>query len=203
MLAIVDYGVGNVQAFLNVYRHLGIPAMRARTPEEIAGASRLILPGVGAFDWTMTRLEESGLRPALDVAVLQDSTPVLGVCVGMQMMVRDSEEGQLKGLGWLDGHVRRLRVEQEGLPLPHMGWNDVEPAPGADQGLFADVATPRMYFLHSYVVELGEGVEELASTIYGKRVTVALRRQHICGIQCHPEKSHGWGVAVLRNFATM
>ena len=129
MIGVVDYGLGNVQAFLNIYKRLNIPAMAIRTAGALADAERVILPGVGSFDWAMARLNSSGMREALDEQVLNKRHPVLGVCVGMQMLARRSEEGRLPGLGWISADVKRF--DENGFTqkthLPHMGWNDAAP----------------------------------------------------------------------------
>jgi glutamine amidotransferase len=199
MIGLVDYGLGNLEAFASIFRRLGVGARRLTEPAELAMADRLILPGVGAFDWAMARLQESGLRDALDEAVLGRSVPVLGVCVGMQMMLERSEEGKLAGLGWIAGHVARLDPG-EGLPLPHMGWNDLR---SADDPLFAGLDTPRFYFLHSFAAAPAAPHYSIAEADYGTRFCCAVRRDHIAGVQFHPEKSHHWGVRLLANFAAV
>ena len=149
MITIVDYGLGNVNAFLNVYRRLNVVARTASRAEDLQGAEKVILPGVGAFDHAMALLNQSGMRQTLDDLVLRQQVPVLGVCGGMQMRGRDSEEGSLPGLGWIDGRVRSLTSKTASLPVPHMGWNDAEPA--ATEPLFAGLESPaRFYFLHSF-----------------------------------------------------
>lgn len=201
MIGIVDYGLGNVRAFDNIYRNLGIPARPVRTADELSACDRLILPGVGAFDWAMSRLEQSGMLDALNTRVLEDKVPVFGVCVGMQMMAAGSEEGSLPGLGWLPGRVQRFEDSwfNHATHLPHMGWNDVEPA--ADEPLFAGIEAPQFYFLHSYYLATGDESIIIGRTHYGTGFASAVRRGHICATQFHPEKSHHWGVALLRNFA--
>jgi glutamine amidotransferase len=201
LIAIVDYGLGNVQAFLNIYKRLNIPAASARTAEELAAAERIILPGVGAFDRAMERLQQSGMRDTLDKLVRLEGRPVLGVCVGMQMMADRSEEGKVPGLGWIPGDVVRFdeRNFNQRTHLPHMGWNDV--APGAHDGLFAGIAGPKFYFLHSYHYAPAAEVDVSATTNYGTTFASALRRGKIFGTQFHPEKSHHWGVSLLSNFA--
>jgi glutamine amidotransferase len=201
LIRIVDYGLGNVQAFLNIYKRLNIPAASAQTPQELATAERIVLPGVGAFDRAMALLQESGMRDTLDKIVLLEGKRVLGVCVGMQMMADRSEEGKLPGLGWISGEVARFeeRSFNQRTHLPHMGWNDVEPR--ADDTLFAGIAQPQYYFLHSYRYVPTDETDILATTNYGTSFASALRRGQIFGTQFHPEKSHHWGVSLLANFA--
>lgn len=201
MIGIVDYGLGNIRAFLNVYRRLGIPATAADSRASLESASKLILPGVGAFDWALQRLDASGLREPLDEMVLERKVDVLGVCVGMQMMARSSEEGDSPGLGWIDADVRRIEdVDSDRQPmLPHMGWNDA--APAAADSLFRGIESPRYYFLHSYCVVPDQPDCTLATTEYGGRFTSAVQVGNVYGTQFHPEKSHHWGVQLLQNFA--
>lgn len=204
MISIVDYGLGNVQAFANIYKRLDIPAAFVRTDNELANATHIVLPGVGAFDWAMERLGASGMRTTLDRLVLEEKRPVLGVCVGMQMMASRSDEGDAVGLGWLDAEVRRFNESriQYRTHLPHMGWNDV--APIDDGGLFREMGCgARFYFLHSYYFAPNDTTDLLATTDYGVRFACAVRRGNIYGVQFHPEKSHGWGIQLLKNFARL
>lgn len=203
MIALVDYGLGNIQAFANIYRRLGLSVTLARTPEEMEGASKLILPGVGAFDWAMSQLNSSGMRDRLDEMVLGRKVAVLGVCVGMQMMATRSDEGKLPGLGWIDADVVRFdtsRLNQR-THLPHMGWNDVKPTEAAN--LFRGIKAPQYYFLHSYHMAPAAQEHVLATASYGDHFAAAVRSGNIYGTQFHPEKSHGWGVDLLRNFAEL
>ena len=202
MISIVDYGVGNVQALANIYKRLEIPCLLAKSAADLAGASHVILPGVGAFDWAMSRLQASGMREALDDLVKVQGKPVLGICVGMQMMARGSDEGKLPGLGWFDAHVHRFDEAKftSRTHLPHMGWNDVEPV-RAD-GLLRDLGNDaRFYFLHSYYFAPNDPADVLATTVYGERFACAVQRGNVHGAQFHPEKSHGWGIQLLKNFA--
>lgn len=204
MITIVDYGLGNVQAIANIYKRLEIPATLAKTVSELAGASHIILPGVGAFDWAMARLETSGMRPALDELVLLQKVPVLGICVGMQMMAHHSDEGQAHGLGWIDAGVKLFDHARfvGRTHLPHMGWNDVEPVHAG--GLFEGLGeSTRFYFLHSYYFAPNDPADVAATTVYGARFACAVRRGHVHGVQFHPEKSHQWGIRMLKNFAQL
>lgn len=204
MIAIVDYGLGNVRAFANVYRHANIDHRIARAPGQLVGAKKIILPGVGAFDQAMSLLNNSGMRPALDDLVLNRKIPVLGICVGMQILAHSSEEGQMKGLGWVDGVVRRHAPEglRHRTQLPHMGWNSMVATKAS--GLFDGLQeNPCFYFLHSFCVHCTDARDVAATTDYGGPFTSVLIAGNVIGIQCHPEKSHGNGIRLLRNFALM
>lgn len=204
MIAIVDYGLGNIRAFANIYKNAGIPHRIATTAAELDGAEKIILPGVGAFDHAMERLDASGMRGRLTDLVLRDKVPVLGICVGMQILAHSSEEGRLGGLGWIDGAVTRLRPAPGAAPvvLPHMGWNDIQPRAreGLLDGLGADTA---FYFLHSFAFRCRQDADVLAESDYGERFACAVRHGHVYGVQFHPEKSHQNGIRLLKNFAVL
>lgn len=204
MIHIVDYGLGNIQAFLTMFKRLGVNAVRATNASELSGASKLILPGVGAFDHAMELLDQSGMRPTLEALVLNDRCPVLGICVGMQILASSSDEGALPGLGWIPGRVRSFRSESRStsLPLPHMGWNDVKPNPGSP--LFAGLEKDaRFYFLHSFFFECHEAESVSATASYGLDFSCAVSAGNIHGVQFHPEKSHHFGAQLLKNFAEL
>lgn len=204
MIRIVDYGVGNIQAFVTMFKRLGVPAERAHTPADLADATRLILPGVGAFDHAMLKLNQSGMRDALDARVLAQQVPVLGVCVGMQMLATGSDEGVLPGLNWVPGRVRAFASTPAAaqLPMPHMGWNDVQAKPGAK--LFTGFEPqPRFYFLHSFFFDSDDKADVAATATYGMPFDCVVSRGHIHGVQCHPEKSHHFGAQLLKNFAEL
>jgi glutamine amidotransferase len=204
MITIINYGLGNVQAFANVYKRLNIPAVIATGASDLDGATRLILPGVGAFDHAMELLDASGMREKVDDLVLNRKVPVLGVCVGMQILARCSEEGNSAGLGWIDGRVRRFGEEtlQQPPRLPHMGWNDV--VPKGDAKLFSGLEQDsRFYFLHSYYFDCASNDNVLATAEYGIAFGCAVRSNNIYGVQFHPEKSHDYGVRLLKNFAEL
>lgn len=201
MLTIVDYGLGNVLAFANVYKRANVPFAIATNAEQLSGASRIVLPGVGSFDHAMERLDASGMRATLDTLVLERQVPVLGICVGMQMLAENSDEGRRSGLGWIKGRVRQFDVSSftAATHLPHMGWNDVAPAqPG---GLFAGLEDDaRFYFLHSFYFECRDPADTLATANYGGEFACAVRSGNIHGVQFHPEKSHHYGTRLLTNF---
>lgn len=204
MIRIVDYGVGNIDAFLSMFRILGIPASRARDAAELRKAGRLILPGVGAFDHAMSLLDNSGLREALDERVLVDGIPVLGVCVGMQIMANGSDEGVMDGLGWIPGRVRALSENPAcgSLPMPHMGWNNMDIRRDAPL-LRGFEPAPRFYFLHSYYLDCSDANHVAATASYGIDFACAVSSGSIHGVQFHPEKSHRFGAQLLRNFAEL
>ncbi|MCZ7383428.1 MAG: imidazole glycerol phosphate synthase subunit HisH [Candidatus Methanoperedens sp.] len=204
MIAIVNYGLGNIQALVNIYRRLNIPVAIADRADELRGADKIILPGVGAFDWAMTLLNESGMRKAIDEFVIEKRKPVLGICVGMQMMAQRSDEGILDGLGWIDAEVRRFDQSffKEKMQLPHMGWNDV--VPKKVDGLFRELENgARFYFLHSYYVLPSNPEWVLAVTNYGAPFASSVCAVNVYGVQFHPEKSHQWGIQLLKNFAEL
>jgi len=204
MISICNYGIGNIQAIANIYKRLNIPVRIASAAAELAGAERVILPGVGAFDWAMGRLNNSGMRNVLNDLVLSKGRPVLGICVGMQMMARRSDEGSMEGLSWIDAEVRKFDrgAASSRTQLPHMGWNDV--VPRSEDGLFRDIGTEgRFYFLHSYYFAPEDQNTTLAVTDYSGFFTSSARAGNIYGVQFHPEKSHQWGIQLLKNFAEM
>lgn len=203
MIAIVNYGSGNIEAIGNIYKRLNIPFRIASTPADLASAEKVVLPGVGAFDQAMNELDKSGMRRALDTLVLEDRKPILGICVGMQLLAQSSEEGNAQGLGWIDGAVHRFDHAsfRQTTHLPHMGWNTVEPRPNA--ALFEDVdLTTGYYFLHSYYFTCSRAADVLGTTDYGLPFASAVQRDNVYGVQFHPEKSHRAGIQLLRNFAT-
>lgn len=201
MIGIVNYGLGNLKAFANIYKSLNIPFTIASRAADLAGLTKLILPGVGAFDQAMERLEQSGMRECLDESVLGKKLPVLGICVGMQILTHRSEEGVLPGLKWIDGDTQKFSAH-EAMQIPHMGWNDVKPlGQGAlFKGLNAD---SRFYFLHSYYVRCHKPENVLAVTSYGGDFACAVHHDNIYGVQFHPEKSHRYGIQLLKNFAEL
>ncbi len=205
MIRIVDYGVGNIQAFMTMFKRLGVPAERALVPADLGDATHLILPGVGHFDHAMQRLNDSGMRPALEDMVMGRCMPVLGICVGMQMLASGSDEGALPGLNWVPGRVRAFANNplSANLPMPHMGWNDVQPVAGTPLFKAGFDDAPQFYFLHSFYFDAQDKADVAASAHYGMDFDAVVSRGHIHGVQCHPEKSHHWGAQLLKNFAEL
>lgn len=200
MITIVDYGMGNLGSIRNMLKKIGFESEITSDPQAVLHARKLILPGVGAFDAGMESLDRSGLRQALDTRVLADKIPVLGICLGMQLMTAASEEGRLPGLGWIDAKALRFEPSQAAPKVPHMGWNLVEPtrqAPLVD-GLPSE---SRFYFVHSYHVRCAQPDDVLLSTVYGLTFHSGFQRENVWGVQFHPEKSHRFGMQLLRNFA--
>jgi glutamine amidotransferase len=190
---------------MTLFKRLGLDAKRVQTPQELEGATRLVLPGVGHFDHAMQQLNDSGLRPALEDMVLNQHVPVVGVCVGMQMLAAGSDEGVLPGLNWIPGRVRAFATHPlaANLPMPHMGWNDLQPRAGARLFAAGFDEAPQFYFLHSYYFDAQDKADVAATANYGFDFDAVVSRVHIHGVQCHPEKSHHWGAQLLKNFAEL
>jgi imidazole glycerol-phosphate synthase subunit HisH len=204
MIGIIDYGSGNINAIANIYKRGNFEYIISNDPDELRKASKLFIPGVGDFDETMFLLRQNGLKEALDEMVLREKKPVLGICVGMQVLTNSSDEGQESGLGWIPGSVHKFDTAlfTQKPYLPHMGWNTVDPTSSAK--LFADINHETgFYFLHSYYVQPESDAHIAASTYYGKQYASAVQFDNIFGFQFHPEKSHQNGITVLHNFAKL
>jgi glutamine amidotransferase len=202
MIVVVDYGLGNLGSIANMLKRVGAPGVISGDPEVIAGASKLILPGVGAFDHGMERLGGSDLIPLLTRKVKQEKTPVLGLCLGMQLFARRSEEGTAPGLGWLRAEVVRFNFERspETLRVPHMGWNTLRstrPHPVLDMS----GEGARFYFVHSFHVVCEDPSLQIAHTDYGYEFASVIGAENIIGVQFHPEKSHRFGMRLFEAFA--
>lgn len=200
MITIIDYGAGNIGSVLNMIRHVGGQAEVARDEAGVMGAGKILLPGVGSFDNAMTRLAGLGLVEPLK-ARAGAGIPFLGICLGMQLLANTSEEGVMAGLGLIPGHVRRFQFDGEDtrLKIPHMGWNRVTPvrphplAQGLDGGA-------RFYFVHSYFYDCECDEDILMRSVYGRQFTSGVQRGNVMGVQFHPEKSHRYGMQLIRNF---
>lgn len=201
-VAIVDYGVGNVGALLNMFDHIGEDAIVVGTAADIAVADKLLLPGIGAFDTAMRHLRNRDLIGALDHAVIERKRPVLGICLGMQLLGKDSEEGNEKGLGWLDASNVKIRPTDPSLKVPHMGWSEITTA--GPSSLFPSTGQrERFYFAHSYYMSCQHKDDVSATVNYGQDLCVAVAKGNILGLQFHPEKSHRFGMRALSTFARL
>ncbi|QKF66495.1 glutamine amidotransferase WbuY [Arcobacter venerupis] len=203
MIGIIDYGVGNIKAFANIYKNFDLPFKIIKNIAEFENITKLILPGVGSFDHAMTSLQNSGMREKLDELVLEKKIPMIGICVGMQMLAKSSEEGTLNGLGWIDGVVKKFdKSKIKNGPLPHMGWNNLNIE--KKNKIFENLEeNPRYYFLHSYYFECNNKDNVIATATYGEKFDCMINHENIYGIQCHPEKSHYNGIQLLKNFGEL
>jgi imidazole glycerol-phosphate synthase subunit HisH len=204
MIVIVDYGVGNLGSIINMLKKAGARAIASSDPDVLEQAEKLILPGVGAFDAGMNKLNEGGLVPLLNHLALEKKVPFLGLCLGLQLMTKRSEEGQTPGLGWLEAETLRFKFEadQAHLKVPHMGWNTIEVR--RSHPLFAGLdPEARFYFVHSFYVRSHDPDTVLAETDYGGHFHSIFGKGNLMGFQFHPEKSHKYGMRLLKNFAEM
>ena len=199
MIGILDYGAGNVQAIVRIYNNLKIPNKLIKVTADFEGVEKLILPGVGSFDAVVSKLNESGLKDRLTELVLVEKIPVFGICVGLQIMAKTSEEGTLLGLGWIDATVKRFNLPSE-YYVPHMGWNTFSLS-GANDIFNGTDDEFGFYFVHSFYFDLDEEIDSTARTTYGIEFTSAIKKGNIVATQFHPEKSHSNGVILLKNFA--
>tara|TARA_B100000965_G_scaffold138450_1_gene115262 strand:- start:10710 stop:11327 length:618 start_codon:yes stop_codon:yes gene_type:complete len=205
MIGILDYGLGNIRAFSNIYKSLDISHKIITASNELKEIEKIILPGVGAFDDAMIKFNESGLRNRVENMVLNEHTPILGVCVGLQMLGRSSEEGKEKGLGWIDADIKIFDTSNimHATKLPHMGWNTIEIKSNKEL-LFKNLnSKDRFYFLHSYYFDCDNQDDTIAQTHYGINFTSAAKLNNIFGVQFHPEKSLKNGEKLLYNFSQL
>lgn len=199
-VSVIDYGLGNLGSVANMFRRIGVPVRLISTPEEVAASDRVLLPGVGAFDRGMTRLAETGFDEALR-AFATTGRPLLGICLGMQLLLDSSDEGTLGGLGLIPGTAHRFEAAPR-LRVPHMGWNSLH-AVRSDPLVRGVETDSRFYFVHSYKVVPARPDDTLAVTDYGGEFTSVMRAGSVMGAQFHPEKSHAFGMTMLTNFAAL
>jgi len=202
VITIVDYSVGNLGSIVNMLKKVGAKAQASSDPEVLSQAEKLILPGVGAFDAGMKKLNEAGLVPLLNELVLEKKVPVIGLCLGMQLLTKGSEEGTEAGLGWIDAQTVRFKFGPENaqLKIPHMGWNTLDIQ--RQHPLVSDLGPEsRFYFVHSYHIVCKDETDVVAYTDYGYPLAAVISKGNIMGAQFHPEKSHKYGMQLLRNFA--
>lgn len=202
MISVIDYGVGNLGSIQNMLRKAGAEAVVTADPEVIRSAEKLILPGVGHFDYGMKMLHDTGLVPLLNERVKDHKVPILGICLGMQLLGNGSEEGGAPGLGWIDAKCVRFQPErlQPGQKIPHMGWNDIRIL--KEDVLFREMyEEPRFYFVHTYHILCERPEDSIAEATYGYPFTCAVRSGNVAGVQFHPEKSHKFGLRLLSNFS--
>lgn len=197
MIAIVDYGLGNLGSISNMVKKVGGKSLITSNLDEIKKAKKLILPGVGSFDNGMKQLRELGLIDILNKKVFEEKTPIMGICLGMQLMTKSSQEGNLSGLGWIDAQSKRFKSDS--LKVPHMGWNIVYQH--KESKLFSQIdGEQRFYFVHSYFVDCKRDDDILTTTFYGHDFVSSFEKDNIVGVQFHPEKSHRFGMSLFKNF---
>lgn len=203
MVTIVDYGMGNLGSILNMFKKIGVQAMITSDLEEISKAAKILLPGVGAFDAAISKIDERGLREVLNKKALTEKVPVLGICLGMQLLTNSSEEGKLPGLGWIQAKTTKFTFTKErNLTVPHMGWNEIKVANACT---LTDNFYPEMrfYFVHSYFVSVNDQKHSMFKTTYGHEFDSGIHKDNIYGAQFHPEKSHKFGMRLFENFAKL
>lgn len=201
MIVVVDYGAGNIGSILNMFKRLGANIVASSEPSTIENATKLVLPGVGSFDQGMRKLIESGVVEILNKKVLVDKTPILGICLGVQLMTKGSEEGQLPGLGWFEAKTIKFsfKEQQVKLKIPHMGWSDTFFKKHSN--IFnINEEEHRYYYVHSYHLSTNIESDVLSTAFYGYEFVSGLERDNIIGLQFHPEKSHKFGMEIFNNF---
>jgi imidazole glycerol-phosphate synthase subunit HisH len=200
MITVIDYGIGNLGSVFNMLKKIGVEAEVTNDLEKIAKAKKIILPGVGAFDAAMERLTNTELRKVLDQKALVEKVPLLGICLGMQLLTRGSEEGNLAGLGWVPAFTQRFPKSE--LKVPHMGWNLVKVTQNSPLTAHFEKDF-RFYFVHSYYVKADRQENAMLHTTYGLSFESGVQKDNIFGVQFHPEKSHRYGMNLFRNFAQL
>jgi glutamine amidotransferase len=198
MIQVVNYGMGNIGSIQNMLKKIGQECVLVDKPEDIVEGQSIILPGVGAFDNAMERLNESGFTDKLKL-ISEVNTPILGICLGMQLLGNGSEEGDLEGLKLIPGISRKFKLDTS-LKIPHMGWNKVD---ASDEGLYAHLDINKFYFVHSFHFVPEEELSILGSTNYGGEFICSIKNENVLGVQFHPEKSHKYGMQLLKNFCAI
>lgn len=206
MITIVDYGMGNLGSIANMLKKIGVPTRITGIADEVAAAEKILLPGVGSFDAAMTRIAAQGLREVLDTKAQVERVPILGICLGMQLLTRSSEEGKLPGLGWIPAATLAFagRLNTARFKVPHMGWNNVaQHTPSVLTEGFDALDEIRFYFVHSYYVQCDSERNAILRTTHGLTFDSAIQKDNIFGAQFHPEKSHKFGMKLLANFVRL
>lgn len=200
-ITIVDYGMGNLHSVKNKLQRLGFSPIISNRKDDILGSDKIILPGVGHFGKGMDNVIKLGLKDSLDEFALFQKKPILGICLGMQLLTEYSEEGNSAGLGYISGKTQKFQLEDKRLKIPHMGWNSIQIK--KECPLFTGITENEMfYFVHSFYVDTPEDYI-LAETVYGIKFTSAIWKDNIYGVQFHPEKSHEWGTKIMQNFCEL
>ena len=202
MITIIDYGMGNLGSVHNMFKKIDVESKITSNLKEIKSASKLILPGVGSFDKAMQKINNSGIREVLDQIVLTNETPILGICLGMQLLTNSSEEGIEKGLGYINATTKKFSFKEKGMKVPHMGWNSVV---NSSKSKLTETSfkKSRFYFVHSYYVEVENQINSILKTNYGLEFDSAIHNKNIYGVQFHPEKSHKYGMQLFKNFSNI
>ncbi|MCG3690400.1 imidazole glycerol phosphate synthase subunit HisH [Aliarcobacter butzleri] len=201
MIAIIDYGIGNLKSIYNMFKKVGVESIITSDIETIKNADKYLLPGVGSFDYGINSLKSASFFKTLENEVLENKKPILGICLGMQLLTNSSEEGKEKGLCWIDAQTIKFHLDDISLSIPHMGWNKTNPT--NNNGIFKNLEENRFYFVHSYHVVCNDKSNILATANYGKTFTCSIHKDNIYGVQFHPEKSHKFGMQLLKNFGDM
>jgi len=200
MISIVDYGLGNLGSIINMFKKIGHQSQIINQPAELEHATKIILPGVGAFDTGIKHLQDYGWMDSLNHKVLVERVPILGICLGMQLMTTGSEEGNLKGLGWIKATTNKFQPSSSDFKIPHMGWSKTKVLKSSKL-LPIDEKERRFYYVHSYYVMVEESADQLLSCTYENTFTAGFEKENVIGVQFHPEKSHKFGMELFSNFA--
>lgn len=198
MIAILDYGIGNLRSVYNMFKKVGVESQITSDKLAIQQADKYLLPGVGSFDHGINSLKSAPFFEALEKEVLEYNKPILGICLGMQLLTNSSEEGKEKGLGWIDAETLKFDLADKSLSIPHMGWNKANPQ--NENTIFKNLKENRFYFVHSYYVACNNEENILATTGYGQEFSCSIYKDNVYGVQFHPEKSHKFGMQLLKNF---